>query len=79
MTMLDAMGQTAMGGSRLSKDAANKGHYYLRNDVPIVAGSGITLEYVDLTTGYVIDPNLVPWNSPTKYALKISVAAVAQP
>jgi len=72
--MLDAVGQTGLGGSRVNKEAT-KGFYYLPNDMPLTAGSGITIEYVDLTTGYTIDPNLNPWNSATKIGIKISVGS----
>jgi hypothetical protein len=72
--MLDAMGQTGLGGSRTNK-AAVKGHYYLWDDTPLLAGSGIVMEYIDMTTGMVINPNLVPWTSSTKYGLRISVDA----
>jgi hypothetical protein len=71
--MLDAIGQTGLGGSRVNKEA-DKGYYYLPNDMPIMAGSGIALSYYDLTTGATIDPNLNPWNSGTKIGIKISLA-----
>jgi hypothetical protein len=72
VTELNAMEQTGLGGSRNKKDS-DKGFFYTKNDTPILAGSGIALEYFDLTTGATIDPNLIPWNSSTKYGLKISV------
>jgi hypothetical protein len=69
---LDATGQTGLGGSRTSKNEV-KGHFYLNGNIPILAGSGIAIEYYDLVTGMVIDPMLNPWNSQTKIGLKISV------
>jgi hypothetical protein len=72
-TSLDAMAQTGLGGSRTSKNET-KGHFYLNGQIPILAGSGIVMEYYDLTTGETIDPMLNPWNSQTKFGLKISVA-----
>jgi hypothetical protein len=73
MTMLDATGQTGLGGSRTSKNQV-KGQFYLNGQIPILAGSGIAIEYYDLTTGATIDPMLNPWNSQTKFGLKISLS-----
>ena len=73
MSMLDATGQTGLGGSRTSKNE-KKGQFYVNNQIPILAGSGITLEYYDLTTGYTIDPDLNPWNSQTKFGLRIKLS-----
>lgn len=71
--MLDAMGQTGMGKSRLSK-AEDKGYFYLWNDMPLLMGSGIQLEYIDLVNGVSINPNLVPWTQDTRVGLRISLA-----
>jgi hypothetical protein len=71
--MLDAIGQTGLGGSRINKQAV-EGFFPLPADMPIMAGSGITLEYVDLTTGMTINPNLNPWSSQTKVGLRISIS-----
>jgi hypothetical protein len=66
---------TGLGGSRRYKDAtaSGGGHYYTKADTPILAGSGIKLEYVHLVTGAVINPMLVPWTHSTGVGLKISV------
>jgi hypothetical protein len=72
MTMLDATGQTGLGGSRTSKNE-DKGLFFVNGQIPLIAGSGIAIEYYDLTTGMKIDPMLNPWNSQTKFGLKISV------
>lgn len=71
--MLDATGQTGLGGSRTSKNE-DKGFFYMNDQIAILEGTGIVLEYIDLTTGETIDPNLNPWNSQTKIGLKISKA-----
>ena len=71
--MLDAIGQTGMGKSRLNK-GATKGYYYLWDDMPLLVGSGIRLDYIDLTKGVSINPNLVPWSMETRVGLRISVA-----
>jgi hypothetical protein len=68
---LDAIGQTGLGGSRASKNEV-KGFFFINGQIPVLNGTGITLEYIDLTTGEVIDPNLNPWNSQTKIGLRIS-------
>jgi hypothetical protein len=71
--MLDATGQTGLKGSRASK-SGDKGFFFLNGQIPVLNGDGIVLEYVDLTTGETIDPNLNPWNSQTKIGLRISKA-----
>lgn len=71
-TTLDAMGQTGLGGSRTSKNE-DKDLFFINKHIPIIQGSGIAIEYYDLTTGMKIDPMLNPWNSQTKFGLKISV------
>ena len=71
--MLDATGQTGLGGSRSSKNE-DKGLFFIHGQIPILEGTGIVLEYIDLTTGETIDPMLNPWNSQTKIGLKISKA-----
>jgi hypothetical protein len=70
---LDATGQTGLKGSRASKNDA-KGFFFINGQIPVLEGTGIVIEYVDLTTGATIDPNLNPWNSQTKVGLKISLA-----
>ena len=71
MTMLDVPGQTGLGGSRSSKNE-DKGLFFIHGQIPILDGNGIVSEFIDLPTGRTSDPNLDPWNSQTKIALKIS-------
>jgi hypothetical protein len=76
--MLDAIGQTGLGGSRTSKNE-DTGFFFVNGQIPVINGSGITLEYISLITGEVIDPNLNPWNSQTKIGLRISKSAIPEP
>lgn len=71
--MLDATGQTGLKGSRVSKNDT-KGFFFVNGQIPVLEGTGITLEYIDLVTGETIDPNLNPWNSQTKIGLRISLS-----
>lgn len=68
--MTNALTNTGMGGSRVSKGEV-KGYFYVNPNIPLLMGDGIKLEYFDLGTGQLVDPVKVHWDS-SRIGIKFS-------